>query len=82
LLLADEVLEATGFPMPEGDYETVAGLVLAELGRIPNTGDAVSVAGWRLTVLRMDRHRISEVRLSRSAERPLDAAAAPGRAPR
>lgn len=60
-LRPDELAEATGFGMPEGDYETVAGLVLAQLGEIPHPGDSVDVDGWRLTVQRMDRHRIAEL---------------------
>ncbi|GGP63279.1 hemolysin family protein [Saccharothrix coeruleofusca] len=65
LLRDDEVAEATGFRMPEGDYETVAGLVLAQLGRIPDVGDEIRVDGWRITVLRMDRHRVAELRVAR-----------------
>ena len=38
----DEVAEATGFPMPPGEYETLAGLVLARLGRIPDVGETWS----------------------------------------
>ena len=34
----DEVRDATGFVMPEGEYETLAGLVLDRLGHIPDTG--------------------------------------------
>ncbi|MCP2163826.1 hemolysin family protein [Goodfellowiella coeruleoviolacea] len=68
LLRDDEVFEATGFRMPEGDYETLAGLVLARLGRIPDVGDEVRVDGWRLTVMLMDRHRIAELRLARAPE--------------
>jgi CBS domain containing-hemolysin-like protein len=67
LLRADEVAEATGFVMPEGDYETVAGLVLERLGRIPDAGDEVELDGWRLTVTRMDRRRIADLRLTRAA---------------
>lgn len=63
LLRSDEVAAATGFAMPDGDYETVAGLVLADLGRIPEVGDSVEQGNWRLTVTRMDRHRIAELRL-------------------
>ena len=78
LLRADEVADATGFRMPEGEYETLAGLVLDRLGRIPEVGDEVRVDGWRLTVMRMDRHRIAELRLARTAEarEALDAAGA------
>ncbi|MGB6161962.1 MAG: hemolysin family protein [Pseudonocardiaceae bacterium] len=67
LLRADEVADAVGFVMPEGDYETVAGLVLQRLGRIPDAGDEVEVNGWRLTVMRMDRRRIADLRLTRTA---------------
>lgn len=65
LLRDDEVAEATGFRMPAGDYETLAGLVLTRLGRIPEVNDEIQVAGWRITVLRMDRHRIAELRVVR-----------------
>lgn len=65
LLRADELVEATGFAPPEGDYETLAGLVLERLGRIPDVGDDLDVDGWRLTVMRRERNRIAELRLSR-----------------
>ncbi|MEJ3651692.1 hemolysin family protein [Actinomycetes bacterium KLBMP 9759] len=65
LLRADEVNDATGFHMPEGEYETLAGLVLARLGRIPDVGDDITVDGWRLTVMRRDRNRVAELRIAR-----------------
>jgi CBS domain containing-hemolysin-like protein len=65
LLRADEVHEATGFQMPEGEYETVAGMLVARLGQIPRVGDEARVDGWRVTVMRMDRHRAAELRLFR-----------------
>jgi CBS domain containing-hemolysin-like protein len=68
LLRDDEVAEATGFRMPEGDYETLAGLVLTRLGRIPEVNDEIQVDGWRITVLRMDRHRIAELRVVHTDE--------------
>ena len=68
LLRGDELAEATGFVIPEGDYETVAGLVLERLGRLPEVGESVPVGGWRLTVLRRERNRIAELRLSRAPE--------------
>jgi magnesium and cobalt exporter, CNNM family len=71
LLRADEVEDATGFDMPEGEYETLAGFVLFTLGRIPDVGDEVRVDGWRITVLRMDRHRIADLRLAQAAEVPV-----------
>ena len=65
LLRDDELAEATGFRMPEGDYETLAGLVLARLGRIPEVNDEVRVDGWRITVMAMDRHRVAELRVAK-----------------
>ncbi len=64
LLRADEVADAVGLVMPEGDYETVAGLVLERLGRIPDVGDEIELDGWRLTVMRMERRRIADLRLT------------------
>ena len=64
LLRDDEVADATGFVMPPGDYETLAGLVLSRLGRIPDVGDDVEIDGWRLTVMRRDRNRVAELRLA------------------
>jgi CBS domain containing-hemolysin-like protein len=68
LLRDDEVAEATGFRMPAGEYETLAGLVLTRLGRIPEINDEISVNGWRITVLRMDRHRVAELRVARVSD--------------
>jgi CBS domain containing-hemolysin-like protein len=65
LLRDDEVADATGFQMPPGAYETLAGLVLTRLGRIPDVGEEVDVDGWRLTVVRRDRNRVAELRLAR-----------------
>ena len=64
LLRADEVADATGFRMPSGEYETLAGLALERLGRIPSVGDEVRIDGWRLTVMLMDNKRIAEMRLA------------------
>ena len=68
LLRADEVAEATGFRMPDGDYETLAGLVLTRLGEIPSVGDELRVDGWRITVMAMDRHRVAELRVAKVSE--------------
>ncbi|ASO19795.1 CBS domain containing-hemolysin-like protein [Actinoalloteichus hoggarensis] len=68
LLRDDELAEATGLQIPEGDYDTLAGFVLDRLGRIPDVADEVRLDGWLLTVLRMDRRRIAELRVARVAE--------------
>ncbi|MFJ9688508.1 hemolysin family protein [Streptomyces bacillaris] len=44
-------LSRIGLRVPEGPYETLAGLIAAELGRIPTVDDAVELAGWRIEVV-------------------------------
>jgi CBS domain containing-hemolysin-like protein len=62
-LHADEVEDACGFEMPEGEYETVAGFVLDRLGRIPEPGDWFEYKGWQIQVGEMDKRRIASLRL-------------------
>lgn len=59
----DEVAEATGFEMPDGEYETIAGFVLDVLGRIPDEGTSFDHDGWQFTVVTMDRLRIASVQV-------------------
>ncbi|MBV7696507.1 hemolysin family protein [Streptomyces sp. TRM70350] len=56
-------LARVGLRPPEGPYETLAGLVAAELGRIPAVGDTVEVAGWRFEVLDASGRRAARVLL-------------------
>ncbi|MGW1913569.1 hemolysin family protein [Streptomyces sp. NPDC002076] len=56
-------LARVGLRMPEGPYETLAGLVATLLGRIPVTGDTVQVAGWRLDVVDATGRRAARVLL-------------------
>jgi CBS domain containing-hemolysin-like protein len=59
-----EINDLLGVALPtEGEFETVAGLINAELGRIGDVGDRVSIAGVALDVERIDGHRIRRVRV-------------------
>ncbi|RMI30014.1 hemolysin family protein [Streptomyces triticirhizae] len=71
-------LAAIGLAVPEGPYETVAGLLATELARIPEVGDTVEVGGWRLAVLLTARHRAERVAITA----PEDAARPAGGEPR
>lgn len=72
LLRIDEIAGVTGYRAPDGDYETVGGLILTELGRIPDTGDEMLLPArpgteterWLARVLVMDGHRIDRVLLT------------------
>jgi len=65
LLRGDQVGDAVGLVVPPGAYETLAGFVLARLGRIPDVDDEVVLEGWRLVVARREGNRIAELRLHR-----------------
>ena len=70
LLRIDEVAAATGYRAPEGEYDTIGGLVLQELGHIPDAGETVELTAfdpdapldepvrWTARVARMDGRRI------------------------
>ena len=47
----------------DGGVETLAGFLLARLGKIPTGGETVDYMGRRFTVLEMSGHRISKVRV-------------------
>lgn len=68
MLRADELEEQTGFRLPEGPYETLAGFIMARLGHIPEVGETLTFGDWELTVVEMDRHRVEQVRLVRHGE--------------
>jgi putative hemolysin len=60
--------EALGFS--DTDIQTVAGLVLAILGHVPQTGEIAEGLGLRFEVVDMDRQRIDKVLISAVRELP------------
>src|SRR4051795_10889023 len=61
LLNLDDFTEATGLQLPDGPYETAAGYVLAELGRLPQVGDTIEVDGRPISVVELDGRRIARL---------------------
>jgi magnesium and cobalt transporter len=43
---------------PEGDYDTVGGMIIAQLGRLPKRGESIVIEGYRFQVLRADSRRV------------------------
>ncbi|MGK2881221.1 MAG: hemolysin family protein [Mycobacterium sp.] len=76
LLRIDEVAAATGYRAPEGEYDTIGGLVLQELGHIPKAGEGIELTAfepeghiddpirWRATIVQMDGRRIDLLALT------------------
>lgn len=70
VLRPDELAEITGLRVPEdGPYETLGGLIMARLGRIPVEGDVVEVDGVHLEVERMDGRRVERLGVRRAEGR-------------
>ncbi|MGX6602605.1 hemolysin family protein [Micromonosporaceae bacterium Da 78-11] len=62
----DEITDATGVVLPESDdYDTISGLVMSRLGRVPQAGDSVAVDDLSVRVVTVERHVPQTVRLSR-----------------
>jgi putative hemolysin len=78
MLAVDEVkltLGVDSLPEEEG-YHTLAGFMLAQLGRVPAEGEAVAWGGWRFEVIDMDGRRIDKVLVRRATPRDESSAAA------
>ncbi|MGW0390051.1 hemolysin family protein [Streptomyces sp. NPDC003042] len=56
-------LRHIGLRVPDGPYETLAGLIATELGRIPAVGDSLELGGWRLDVVDASGRRAARVLL-------------------
>ena len=63
VLREDELAEITGFRLPEGPYETLAGFLMARLGHIPDEGETVAEGSWEFTVVDVQRRRVERVRI-------------------
>jgi putative hemolysin len=63
---ATELRENYEIPLPEsGEFETVAGFMLERLGSVPKGGEVIAVGDYRLTVVDVERNRISKVKVEK-----------------
>jgi putative hemolysin len=61
---AAELRQSYGVPIPDSEeFETVAGFMLDCLGAVPRGGEVVAVGDYRLTVVDVERNRISKVKV-------------------
>jgi putative hemolysin len=65
-----EVNELLGLELPEENVDTIAGLVYAQLGRVPAQGETLAVPGAELRVEKTLGQRITKVRITRRTPEP------------
>jgi putative hemolysin len=63
----DDFAKAVGLRVEAGEHDTVAGFVLAHLGRLPRIADCFDAAGFRFEVVDMDGRRVDRVLVSKTA---------------
>ncbi|MFW2382741.1 MAG: hemolysin family protein [Acidimicrobiales bacterium] len=59
----DELNDLGGLQLPEGDYDTVGGLVIDTFGRVPAVGETCEVGGAQVRVQKVQGRRITRVRI-------------------
>ncbi|HEY1284351.1 MAG TPA: transporter associated domain-containing protein [Steroidobacteraceae bacterium] len=60
----DEFNEYFSAHLPEEDFDTIAGLVMKQLGRLPRRGETVTIDGFEFRVTRADRRRVDTLRVT------------------
>jgi putative hemolysin len=64
-LPVDDLAELTGVKLPEGDWDTVGGLLLGLAGQVPHIGEPFEVEGLLLAAEQVQGRRVSRVRVTR-----------------
>lgn len=67
-----DLSQAIDVELPEGDWDTVGGLIFNTLGHIPEVGESLDANGHRLTVERIQGRRIARVRIDVAAPTPAE----------
>ena len=64
-LEVDQFTNAFGFPLPDGDFDTLGGFLSAMAGHLPDVGERFTFNGWLFTVHAKEGARIDRVRVTR-----------------
>jgi magnesium and cobalt transporter len=64
----EEFNQYFGAELPESEFDTVAGLVMKQFGRVPRRGESVTLGGFEFRVARTDRRRIDSLRVSTTSK--------------
>ena len=68
----DEINQELDIDLPEGDYDTLAGFILDQLGRFPKQGQTIRYGNIKMVITVMKGLKIEEVRIIKDQETPHD----------
>jgi magnesium and cobalt transporter len=60
----EEFNDYFGTELIDGEFDTIAGVVMRQFGRVPRRGESTQIAGMEFRVLRTDRRRIDSLRVT------------------
>jgi magnesium and cobalt transporter len=60
----EEFNDFFGTHLPDAEFDTVAGLIMKQLGRLPRRGESVHIDGLDMRVVRADRRRVDLIRVT------------------
>ena len=66
-LPAGRLAEVLDLRLPDGDWDTVGGLVLDRAGHVPESGETIELDGWCLSALEVEGRRINLVEARRGS---------------
>ncbi len=67
---ADLVCERFGTKPPEGEFESITGMLIDRIDRIPELGETIEIAGLRITILEKKGHRVKKLKVERISKKP------------
>lgn len=62
----EDLNDSLSWTLPNGEYDTVAGFVIHQLGRIPTEGEGLEYDGLRIKVEKLSQNRITLLRLQKA----------------
>jgi putative hemolysin len=64
----DRLADDYGIELPEGDYETIAGLILDRLERIPHQGQVINIPPYKIQILQATAKQIIKVKIHKTSK--------------
>jgi putative hemolysin len=65
----ENIFDQIGLDLPAGNYETIAGLVISQLGRIPEPGEEIGLKNCRIIIQKSTPKNIEQIRIIKKLQR-------------